>query len=248
MIDAKNLSLTYKQDKTAVEAISEVSFSLERGSSLSIIGPSGCGKSSLLFLLAGLHQPTSGNVLVDGKKPLEAAQDTSLILQDYGLFPWKTVYENAALGLKVRGIPKKQLRDIVEPILHKLGLEAFTDHYPSQLSGGMRQRVAIARSLALKPKLLLMDEPLSSLDALTRENLQQFILDIWRENQLTLVTVTHSIEEAVFLGSKILVMSARPARILELIDNPMAGTSGYRQDNAYLQVCSKLRRMLGVAS
>lgn len=247
MIAVENLSLTYRQDKTEVKAISDVTFELQNSSSLAIIGPSGCGKSSLLFILAGLRKPTSGMVLINDLSPEEAVRDTSLILQDYGLFPWKTVFENAALGLKVRGLDKKSQTTIVNPILEKLGLADFACHYPAQLSGGMRQRVAIARSLALKPKLLLMDEPLSSLDALTRETLQKFILEIWKKNSLTLVTVTHNIEEAVFLGNKILVMSERPGTVLELIDNPLVGSPGYRQNPEYLHICSRLRQILGVA-
>ncbi len=246
MILAENLSLTYKQENVHIKALSDISCHLEKGSSLAVIGPSGCGKSSLLFLMAGLNKPTIGKIMINGKEPDAANPDTALILQDYGLFPWKTVYENASLGLNIRGFNKKNQREIVIPILEKLGLAEFVNHFPTQLSGGQRQRVAIARSLALKPKLLLMDEPLSSLDALTRENLQKFILDVWVNNNLTLVLVTHSIEEAVFLGSKILVMSDRPGRVIDIIENPLVGSEGYRQSPEFHQICSKLRRLLGV--
>jgi len=245
MIHAENLALTYSQPKVRVEALSKVSFDLASGESISLIGPSGCGKSSLLFILAGLLQPNIGQVLIDNQTA-DIFRDSALILQDYGLFPWKTVYENACLGLRIRGAGKQEQHEIVMPILVKLGLFDFIHHFPGQLSGGQKQRVAIARSLALKPKLLLMDEPLSSLDALTRENLQQFILDIWKDNDLTMVLVTHSIEEAVFLGTRIAVMSDRPGRIIEIIDNPMAGSPGYRQKPEFHQLCSKLRRLLGV--
>lgn len=246
MILAEKLSLTYKQEKVQVKALSDVSFDLEHGSSLAVIGPSGCGKSSLLFIMAGLLKPSFGKITINGKEPEAVNPDTALILQDYGLFPWKTVYENASLGLNIRGFNKSNQREIVIPILEKLGLAEFVNSYPTQLSGGQRQRVAIARSLALKPKLLLMDEPLSSLDALTRENLQKFILDVWVNHHLTLVLVTHSIEEAVFLGSKILVMSDRPGTVIELIENPLVGSDGYRQSPEYHGICSKLRQLLGV--
>lgn len=246
MIITEKLSLTYEQQNTRVHALSDVTFNLEKGSSMAVIGPSGCGKSSLLFIMAGLVKPSSGSLLVDGQKPSGSNADIALILQDYGLFPWKTVYENASLGLKVRGYKNREQYQAVMPILEKLGLAEFTHHFPTQLSGGQRQRVAIARSLALKPKLLLMDEPLSSLDALTRETLQKFILDIWKSHGVTLVLVTHSIEEAVFLGSKILVMSERPGKVLDLIDNPLVGSPGFRQTQEFHQICSRLRMLLGV--
>lgn len=248
MIFAEKISLTYRQDNAHVKALSDISFDLEKGSSLAVIGPSGCGKSSLLFIMAGLVKPSLGQITIEGSVPHPANPDTALILQDYGLFPWKTVYENASLGLRIRGFNKKDRRDIVLPIMEKLGLAEFAHHYPTQLSGGQRQRVAIARSLALKPKLLLMDEPLSSLDALTRENLQKFILDVWVNHSLTLVLVTHSIEEAVFLGARILVMSDRPGTVIDIIENPLVGTPGFRQSSEYHHLCSKLRQLLGVVN
>ena len=248
MIAAEKLSLTYEKDNTRVEALADITFNLRKGSSLSVIGPSGCGKSSLLFVIAGLIKPTAGKIAIDGRVPDGTNPDTALILQDYGLFPWKTVYENACLGLRVRGYNKRAQRDIVMPILEKLGLAEFARHFPTQLSGGQKQRVAIARSLALSPKLLLMDEPLSSLDALTRENLQKFILDIWFRHSQTLVLVTHNIEEAVFLGSHILVMSERPGRVIDIIENPLVGTPGFRQSSGYHQLCSRLRGLLGVVN
>lgn len=246
MIQVQNVSHTYIQSNTRVEALADISMEVKAGSSISIIGPSGCGKSSLLFILAGLIKPSAGKIVINDQESTGRFQDAALILQDYGLFPWKTVFENACLGLQVRGLPKKGQADIVIPVLEKLGLIEFIHHYPAQLSGGQKQRVAIARSLALKPSLLLMDEPLSSLDALTRESLQLFIRDVWKDNNLTMVLVTHSIEEAAFLGSRVAVMSDRPGTIIEIIDNPQAGKTGYRQQPEFHHLCSKLRRLLGV--
>lgn len=246
MIQVQNVSHTYIQANTEVDALAGVNLDIAAGSSVAIIGPSGCGKSSLLFILAGLLKPSTGKVVINSLESNGRFQNAALILQDYGLFPWKTVYENASLGLQVRGLTKKEQAGIVIPVLEKLGLAEFMHHYPAQLSGGQKQRVAIARSLALKPNLLLMDEPLSSLDALTRESLQLFIRDVWKDNQLTLVLVTHSIEEAAFLGSRVAVMSERPGTITEIIDNPLAGQNGYRQLPEFHLLCSKLRRLLGV--
>jgi len=248
MIHVQDVSHTYIQANTRVEALADISLDIKTGSSTAIIGPSGCGKSSLLFILAGLLKPSAGKIFIKGHESMGRSQNTALILQDYGLFPWKTVIENAGLGLQVRGLSKGAQTNIVIPVLEKLGLADFIHHYPAQLSGGQKQRVAIARSLALKPSLLLMDEPLSSLDALTRESLQLFIRDVWKDNNLTLVLVTHSIEEAAFLGSQVAVMSDRPGTIVEIIDNPQAGQSGYRQQPEFHHLCSKLRRLLGVES
>ncbi len=246
MIKLENVNLSYNQGNTFVQALQGVNLSVPQGSRLAIIGPSGCGKSSLLFLLAGLHQPSSGTVMLAGKEVSGTRKETALILQDYGLFPWKTVWENASLGLAVRGATKHVQKQVVAPILEQLGLSDFLHHYPTQLSGGQRQRVAIARALALEPTLLLMDEPLSSLDALTRENLQDFILEIWLRHRFTLVLVTHSIDEAVYLGDLIAVMSNRPGKILEVIENHSSGTKNFRQSDEFHHKCNRLRQMLGV--
>ncbi|ADG81868.1 ABC transporter ATP-binding protein [Thermincola potens] len=248
MIRLENVSLTYNQANTSVQALQNVSLEIVTGSRLAIIGPSGCGKSSLLFLMAGLYRPTSGEIYISGQKITGPRQETALILQDYGLFPWKTVWQNACLGLEIRGVAPSEQRKIVAPILEQLGLGEFTHHYPTQLSGGQRQRVAIARALALQPDLLLMDEPLSSLDALTRENLQDFLLDIWQRHRFTLVLVTHSIDEAAYLGDYIAVMSDRPGRIVSLVENAGSGSKNFRQSQHFHTQCNNLRHMLGVGA
>ena len=244
MVAVEDVALTYGDGDESVEALAGASFALGRGSSCAIIGPSGCGKSTLLYVLAGLLVPTSGRVSIGGEPVRPKRPGTALILQDYGLFPWKTVRENAALGLDIRGIPRKESGVLVEGALRQVGLWEFRDRYPAQLSGGQRQRVAIARSLALSPDLLLMDEPFSSLDALTREGLQDLLLKTWVEDGLTTVLVTHSIEEAVFLGRRILVFSPRPGRVIASIENPGAGDPAYRSRPEFYRTCTLVREEL----
>ncbi|HEX3032746.1 MAG TPA: ABC transporter ATP-binding protein [Bacillota bacterium] len=244
MIAIEGVSLTYKQENTTVEVLNNISLNLGRGESWVIIGPSGCGKSSLLFLLAGLTAPSAGVVKIQGRTLSGPRQDTALILQEYGLFPWKTVGQNVALGLELRGLTLREREERIRPILEELGLSAFHHHFPGQLSGGQRQRVGVARALALAPDLLLMDEPFSSLDALTREALQELMLKIWQDKGLTTVMVTHSIEEAVFLGQKIVVFSPRPARLVEVIDNPGVGTPNYRDTADFYHNCALVRETL----
>jgi NitT/TauT family transport system ATP-binding protein len=160
------------------------------------------------------------------------------------LFPWKTVYENVSLGLELRGFGKRERKEIVSSLLKDLNLQGFERYYPKQLSGGMQQRVAFARALALTPKILLMDEPLSSLDALTRENLQNFLLQLWEEKRMTVLLVTHSIEEAVFLGKKVVVLSQRPGTVLKTVDNPRMGDLDYRTKEEFFDKCREVRQSL----
>lgn len=241
MISVSNVSKVYEDGTVALKG---VSFEVDRGESCSIIGPSGCGKSTLLLIMAGLLKPTEGSVKINGEIVKKPMRDVSLILQDYGLFPWKTVYDNIALGLRIRGVDKKNEKKIVNELIEKLGLKGFERHYPKQLSGGMKQRVAIARALAVNPKILLMDEPFSSLDALTGENLQNFLLKLWNETKMTIVLVTHSIEEAVFLGRKIVVLTPRPGRVKAVIDNPSAGDEDYRFTEEFFEKCREVRRVV----
>ena len=238
MIEARNLSMVYPD---GTEALRDLNLVIHRGASCSIIGPSGCGKTTLLFILAGLLKPTKGQVLLGAREIVSPARGVALILQDYGLFPWKTVYENVALGLKLQGMRKRERRAIVMSLLKELGLKEFANHYPKQLSGGMQQRVGFARALALKPAILLMDEPLSSLDALTRETLQNFLLSLWKNNGMTMVLVTHSIEEAVFLGREIIVLSRRPGHVVKIVENFNAGDENYRSKEAFFAKCREVR-------
>lgn len=238
MISVKDVSKSYGR----VKALEGVSFDVKRGESVAIIGPSGCGKSTLLLIISGLLRPSSGEVYINGEAVNSPVKSAALILQDYGLFPWKNVYDNIALGLRIRGIEKKREREMVRELLKKFGLEKFERYYPKHLSGGMRQRVAIARALAVEPEILLMDEPFSSLDALSREKMQNFLLNLWEET--TVVLVTHSIEEAVFLGRKIIVLTPRPGRVKAIVDNPEAGSIDYRNAEVYFEKCREIREII----
>lgn len=247
LIELEDVGLVYRQNGHPLAALEGITFAIGPGESWAVIGPSGCGKTSLLFLLAGLRRSTSGQVRIGGQVLAGPRAQTALILQDYGLFPWKNVYQNAALGLEIRGLGKKEQARAVLPILEELGLGEFLSSYPAQLSGGQRQRVAIARALALRPDILLMDEPFSALDALTREGLQELIRKIWQKQRLTMVLVTHSIEEAVYLGQKIVVLTPRPGRVVRVVENPEVGSAGFRHSEVFHRQCSLLRGLLAEA-
>ena len=180
---------------------------------VTILGPSGCGKSTLLRIVAGLDQQSSGEVLLDGQRISGPGADRGMVFQSYTLFPWLTVQQNVCFGLRERGLPQGQQREIAAAFLHQVGLHGFEQHFPKQLSGGMQQRVAIARALANSPRMLLMDEPFGALDHQTREQMQELLLGIWEQERKTVLFVTHDIDEAVFMGSRVVVMSARPGRI-----------------------------------
>ena len=180
---------------------------------VTILGPSGCGKSTLLRMVAGLDTPTTGRILLDGNAITGPGADRGMVFQSYTLFPWLTVAENIAFGLRERGVPARERKTIAGEWLEKVGLTSFANHFPKQLSGGMQQRTAIARALANDPKILLLDEPFGALDNQTRALMQELLLGIWERERKTVIFVTHDIEEAVFLASRVVVMSARPGRI-----------------------------------
>lgn len=185
---------------------------------LCVIGPSGCGKTTLLRIIDGLTRPDSGRVLFDGKEIAGPRRDVAMVFQHFGLFPWKTVYENVAYGLRVHGGSDQQIRKTVPQYIELVGLRGFERHYPYQLSGGMQQRVGLARAFAVDPSVLLMDEPFGSLDAQTREVMQEELLRLWRIQQKTLVFVTHSIDEAIILGDRVALMTHRPGRIKDVVE------------------------------
>ena len=246
MVEVRHISKTYAG---GVEALNDLSIDFAEGQLTSLLGPSGCGKTTLLYLLAGLRQPTDGKIQIDGEVLTRPRPHTGLILQDYGLLPWSTVRENVSLGLRLRKFygpdgthtPDNYLpKDNVDHWLDRLGISEVADKFPAQISGGQRQRTAIARTLALEPDLLLMDEPFSSLDAITREDLQNLTLSLCAEQNLTLVIVTHAIEEAVSLGKKILLLGNPPNQNSRIFENPQAEGVNHRNSQAYHDLCALL--------
>ncbi|OYU48836.1 MAG: sulfonate ABC transporter ATP-binding protein [Rhizobiales bacterium PAR1] len=197
----------------AVTALQPTSLSVGDNDFVTILGPSGCGKSTLLRMIAGLDRPTSGTITLDGRKITGPGPDRGMVFQSYTLFPWLTISENIAFGLTEKGMNPMEARDIVAAYIDRVGLKGFENHYPKQLSGGMQQRTAIARALANDPAVLLLDEPFGALDNQTRALMQELLLGIWEREKKTVLFVTHDIEEAIFIASRCLVMSARPGRI-----------------------------------
>jgi NitT/TauT family transport system ATP-binding protein len=208
-------------DKTQgieIPAISSIDLQIEQGQFVSIVGPSGCGKSTLLRIISGLETSFEGKVLLDGQEILRPINDVGLVFQQYALFPWRTMCENIEFGLEIMGMGKEERRAIAEKYVHLFGMQGFEDRYPCQLSGGMQQRVAIARTLIMNPKLVLMDEPFGSLDSQTRNDMQEFLIDLRQKRNDTILFVTHNVDESVFLSDRIVVLSKRPARILRIFE------------------------------
>ena len=222
LLKVAEVSLHYKTPSgSTFTALDKVSFEVPDQQFAVLVGPSGCGKSSLLYLTAGLNEPTSGEIYVGGKQVDGPGADRGMVFQGYTLFPWLTVRQNIEFGLKRRGMPAGERKDIVEYYLNEVGLQRFADNYSKQLSGGMMQRVAIARALANDPQILLMDEPFGALDSQTRLQMQQLLLKVWEHSKKTVLFVTHDIDEAILLGDRIFVMGARPGRIKEILDVPI---------------------------
>jgi NitT/TauT family transport system ATP-binding protein/sulfonate transport system ATP-binding protein len=194
-------------------ALEPISLSVAANDFIAILGPSGCGKSTLLRIVAGLDRPTSGRVLLDGHEVQGPSADRGMVFQSYTLFPWLSVVQNIAFGLRERGVPETERQAIVAQYVERVGLKGFERHWPRQLSGGMQQRTAIARALANNPEIMLLDEPFGALDTQTRSLMQELLLGIWERERKTVLFVTHDIEEAIFLASRVVVMSARPGRI-----------------------------------
>ncbi|MDR1413295.1 MAG: ATP-binding cassette domain-containing protein [Actinomycetes bacterium] len=235
--------LSYTYPGADNPALTDLTLNLADGASLAIIGPSGCGKSTLLQLAAGLIQPTAGTLTIDGAPLLAPRRQTAFILQNHGLLPWKTALENAALGLIIAGTPRITAFQRAQTALTRLGLADFVQAWPRELSGGQIQRVALARALAADCDLLLADEALSALDALAREDLQQLLLQLWREQGYTQVLVTHDVDEAAFLGQRVLVMTpcSRPTHPSTLLDNPYMGQ---RDSDGFVALTRQLRELL----
>lgn len=211
-----------KEDGDRVVALSDINLSIADDEFVSFVGPSGCGKTTLLRIIAGLDKASSGEVRVDGSLITGPGQKVGMVFQEYSLFPWRNVLSNVAFGLQMRGIPKEERQEIARKYISLVGLSQFEQSYPYELSGGMRQRVAIARALATDPDLLLMDEPFGALDAQTRNHMQCELLDIWETKKKTILFVTHSCDEAVFLSDRVVVLSPRPGVIREIINIPIS--------------------------
>lgn len=212
-IQINKVSKVFSTGSREVVALEDINLDVQRGAFICLLGPSGCGKSTLLNAVAGFSPPSSGSILIDGKPVQAPGPDRGMVFQEYALFPWMTVEKNIAFGLEIKKQPKAMIREKVDGLLQMLKLQDFRDRYPKDLSGGMRQRVAIARVLALDSPIMLMDEPFGALDSLTRRNLQDELLRIWTEFRKTIIFVTHSIEESIYLADRIIVMTYRPGKI-----------------------------------
>jgi NitT/TauT family transport system ATP-binding protein len=247
-IDIRGLSLTFQTADAPVTALSEIDLTIRRGEFVSFIGPSGCGKTTLMRVIADLAAPTSGQILVNGVSP-EAARlkrAYGYVFQAPALYAWRNVLRNVMLPLEVMGMPAQERKARAAKYLGMVGLGGFERKFPWQLSGGMQQRVSIARALAFEPDLLLMDEPFGALDEITRDHLNEQLLRLWHQTGKTVVFVTHSISEAVFLSNRIVVMSPRPGRILEIIESSLPADRGLdaRETPAFLEVAHRVRQAL----
>jgi len=217
MLTVESLDKNYVSHGSETRALIDINLRIEAGEFICLLGPSGCGKSTLLKIIAGLIPATAGRITIDGKSVSGPGAERAVVFQDYALFPWMTVRDNVEFGLEARKVPVAERRETSARLLKVVGLTDFAERYPHQLSGGMKQRVSIARALAVDPSILLMDEPFGALDAQTRQLLQDELLRIWREYRKTVVFVTHSIEEAIYLSDRIVVMTARPGRVKQIV-------------------------------
>ncbi|MCH7887345.1 MAG: ATP-binding cassette domain-containing protein [Candidatus Marinimicrobia bacterium] len=242
LLRVENISKVFPNGDEEKVVLSGINIDLAEGESIAITGQSGCGKTTLLLIMAGLISPTSGNLFLNGKAYSETSNDIALVLQDYGLPPWKTVADNIRLGALLQKIPVSD--DELKNLKSQLKIEGLDHLYPHQLSGGQRQRVAIARILLLKPKLLLLDEPFGALDALTRERLQKLLLNIFRQRGFSFIIVTHDVEEASLLGRRIMVMDLNGGGINTVIDNPGFLIEGYRDTQEFFEQVKQLREVL----
>ncbi|MEM6606302.1 MAG: ABC transporter ATP-binding protein [Pseudomonadota bacterium] len=222
ILEVRNLGKVFESNKGSVTALQEVSFKVHRREFVTVIGPSGCGKSTLIRILAGLESASSGQVLLEGAPVLAPGPDRGMVFQGYTLFPWLTVKRNVMFGLRIQGGTDANAESEALEWIKLVGLERFAEAYPDQLSGGMKQRVAIARALAAKPRILLMDEPFSALDAQTRTRMQSYLLEIWKHVDITILFITHDLDEAIYLADRILVLDAHPGRVNELIEVPVS--------------------------
>ena len=245
-----HLRVRFGRNAAAVEAVSDVSMEVKPGEFVSIIGPSGCGKSTLLNVVAGFVQPSEGVVSMDGKATDKPSADRGMVFQQYSLFPWLTVRKNVEFGLKQKGMAASQREQAARTLLGLAGLLAFENHYPDQLSGGMKQRVGIVRALATSPQVLLMDEPFGALDAQTRVVMQQILTNMWQRFRISVLFITHDIDESIFLSDRVYVMTARPGRIKAEIPIalPRPRTPDMALSPEFLKIKQQLRDLISEES
>ena len=251
MLEVRRLSkIFFEQNdprKPGLVALYNISLAIRKNEFVSLLGPSGCGKTTLIRIIAGLLTADRGEVLVNSQVVNSPGRDRCMVFQQFGLLPWRTVMSNVEFGLEIDGVPREERRALAEQYLELVGLKGFENYYPHQISGGMQQRVGIARALSKKPEILLMDEPFGAVDAQTREQLQEELLKIWAQTETTVVFVTHSIDEAIYLSDRVVVMQARPGRIKEevIIDLPRPRWEGdIKADPRFAQLSARLRDSL----
>lgn len=252
MIEIRDIGRTFNtRDGGTFEALKDVTFSVQDKEFFSIIGPSGCGKTTLLKMAAGLIRPTAGSILIDGAAVTGPGDDRAMVFQSFVLLPWSDVLTNVGFGLEMRGMSRRESREAAKPFLERVGLTRFADHYPHELSGGMQQRVGLARALAVAPDILLMDEPFGALDAQTRQLMQEDLMRLWDSEQKTVIFVTHSMDEAAYLSDRVLVMDTHPGTVREILDVPLPRPrdESMRRSSVFSDLTShmwhELRGMLG---
>ena len=247
-ISFERVALEFPGRSGSVKVVDDVSYEIRQGEFVSIIGPSGCGKTTMMNMVAGFLRPSSGVVRVDGRPVTGPGPDRGVIFQEYGVFPWLSVRDNIAFGLKLKAnrAGQAERKEICERYMRLMGLTDFADAYPKTLSGGMRQRLALARAYAVRPKFLLMDEPFGALDAQTRSNMQDLLLNVLQTEGKTVMLITHSVEEAIYLSSRVVVMTARPTRIREVIEIPFPypRDASLHEDSRFGQLRSRVRDLV----
>ncbi len=248
-LEIVNLKKVYADNppEAAVEVFNGIDCEVGQGEIFSIVGPSGCGKTTLLRLIAGLEEKTSGEILLDGKPLAGNAERVGMVFQEYALFPWRTLIENIEVALEIKGVSKTDRREMAMPYVRNFGLEGFENAFPKALSGGMKQRAAIARTLVANPQVVLMDEPFGSLDSQTRNVMQEFLLRIWAERKDTILFVTHNVDEAVYISDRIAVLSPRPAGILKIFDVNLDRPRN-RTGNEHNRIRSKILQLLDTSA
>jgi NitT/TauT family transport system ATP-binding protein len=243
-IEMNNVSKVFRSSRAPeIVALKNISLKVNEGEFVTVVGPSGCGKSTLLYLIAGLETPTEGEILIDGNKVNKPDPSVGIVFQEFRIFLWRTVFKNVLFGLEVQNrLPKDQQTALAKKYIEMVGLKGFEDRYPKELSGGMKQRVAIAQTLICSPEIILMDEPLGSVDSLTREVLQHEIMRLWEKERKAILFVTHSIDEAIFLGTRVIVFSARPGVIREIfdVDFPYPRTGAEKNDPRFARLRSTI--------